>query len=134
MLCSLKFDWQNQFLFSENSFSEELASSVCNFYTAKLLFRRNNRIWLKNLVCKSSNVTSNQVIEEKNFDKRLFCSTKHFMDWKWRTILLASNTLRHKFFPIKICSLQWNGAALTCKEQLWRKFAGEYQVWKSPFF
>ena len=48
--------------------------------------------------------------------------------------LLASNTLRHKFFPMKISSLHWNGAAYTCKEKLWRKVADEYQMSWSPFF
>ena len=28
--------------------------------------------------------------------------------------LLASNTLHHKFFLMKISSLHWNGAAYTC--------------------
>ena len=36
--------------------------------------------------------------------------------------------LHHKFFPMKIGSLHWNGAAETCKEQLWWKVAGEYQI------
>ena len=64
--CCLRFDWQNQFSFSEDSFLGELAS-----------------YWLLTLY-----VTS--------------------------------------FLPMKIGSLHWNGAAYTCKEQLWWKFAGEY--------
>ena len=36
--------------------------------------------------------------------------------------------LHHKFFPMKIGSLHWNGAAETCKGQLWWKVAGEYQI------
>ena len=34
--------------------------SVCNFYTAKLLFRRNNKVWCNGLGCKGSSVTSYQ--------------------------------------------------------------------------
>ena len=34
--------------------------AVCNFWTTKFLFRRNNRIWRKGLVCKASSVPSNQ--------------------------------------------------------------------------
>ena len=40
----------------------EIYKLVCNFQSAKLLFRRNNRIWRKSLFCKSSRVASNQVI------------------------------------------------------------------------
>ena len=36
--------------------------TVCNFQTAKLLFRRNNRIRRKGLVCKLSSVASNQLM------------------------------------------------------------------------
>ena len=38
------------------------------------------------------------------------------------SFLLASNTLRCNFFPAKINSLHWNGAAYTCKEKFRRKF------------
>ena len=48
--------------------------------------------------------------------------------------LLASSTLRHKFFPIKISSLHGNGTMQTGKDKLWQKVAGEYQISKSPFF
>ena len=34
-------------------------SSVCNFETVKLLFRRSNKIWGKGLICKSPSVTFN---------------------------------------------------------------------------
>ena len=34
--------------------------SVCSFYNSKLLFRRNNRIWRKGIVCKVSIVASHQ--------------------------------------------------------------------------
>ena len=51
--------------------------------------RRNNRIWCKGLVGKSSKVAFNQVILQtrlqKNFEKRLFSSTGRFTDWKLRT-------------------------------------------------
>ena len=39
-----------------------------------------------------------------------------------------------KIFPMKITRHQWNGAAQTCKEKLWRKVASEYQISKSLFF
>ena len=42
--------------------SSHSAKAVCNFQTVKLLFQRNNRIWRKSLVCKSSSIASNQVI------------------------------------------------------------------------
>ena len=40
-VCSLRADWQNQFLFSENSFSEELASYwlltlFCTFFSMRI--------------------------------------------------------------------------------------------------
>ena len=68
-LCSSRFDWQNQFLFSE-----KLAS-----------------YWLL-------------------------------------TFYVLS------FFPMKRSIFHWNSAAQTCKEKLWLKVAGEYQISKSPFF
>ena len=34
--------------------------SVCSFYTSKLLFRRNNRIWRKGIACKVSIIASHQ--------------------------------------------------------------------------
>ena len=53
--------------------------SVCNFYTTKLLFRRNNRIWCKGLVFKSSRVASNQVIQRiKWYNKRLLTKAIQF--------------------------------------------------------
>ena len=47
--------------------------------------------------------------------------------FSWTCFLLASNTLHHKFFLMKISSLHWNGTAYTCKEKLWWKVTGEYQ-------
>ena len=45
--------------------------TVCNFklLTAKLLFRRSNRSWLKGLVCKASSVASQQT---RWYNKRMF--------------------------------------------------------------
>ena len=37
---------------------------------------------------------------------------------------LVFNTLRHKFFPMKISSSLWNAAAYTCKEKLWCRSQG----------
>ena len=54
--------------------------------------------------------------------------------FKETCFLLASNALRHKFFPVKISGLHCNGAAQTCNKKLWRKVADEYQISKSPFF
>ena len=43
-------------------------------------------------------------------------------------ILIGFQHLRHKFFPMKISNLHWNGAVSTCNEKLWPKVAGEYQM------
>ena len=77
------------------------------------MFRRNNGIWRKGLLCKSSSVASNQVYNKasditKDFEKRLFSSTGLFMDWKLQTVYIVD---KHDF-------LQWisveNTSILSC--------------------
>ena len=41
---------------------------------------------------------------------------------------MATNIQCNKFFPMKISSLHWNGTLYTCKEKLWQKVVGEYQM------
>ena len=43
-------------------------------------------------------------------------------------VLLASNNQHHKFFPMKLSSLHWNGTAYNYKEKLGRKVTDEYQM------
>ena len=63
MPCRAWRRWNKYFQdFSYSIQSECLTVLVCNFLTVKLLLRRNNRIWCKGLVCKSSSVASNQLI------------------------------------------------------------------------
>ena len=45
-----------------------------------------------------------------------------------RNFLLAPSIQGHMFFSMKTISLHWNGSAGTCKEKLWQKVTGEYQM------
>ena len=55
--------------------------SVCNFSTAKLFFRRNNRIWRKGLFSKTSSVVSNQTRQCKPRILRKCCSVPPDFSW-----------------------------------------------------
>ena len=62
----------------------------------------------------------------------LFLERKVFYE---RTcFLLASKIQCHKFIPVKIRSLHWNGPACTCKEKVWMKETAEYKMSQSSFF
>ena len=54
--------------------------------------------------------------------------------FKRNLLLIGFQYSTSQVFTMKIRNLHWNGAAYTCKEKLWRKVAGEYQMSKSLFF
>ena len=74
--------------------------TVCSFQTAKLLFRRNNRIWCKGLVCKASSVASHQT---RWYNKRIL-RTRDFSwienyNWSTKNVVLFFNK-QLTFWPL----------------------------------
>lgn len=78
------------------------------------------------------------LLNKREYKNRIFQSAvlvSIFMLQIYITFSLFLNIwLRHKFFLMKINSLHWNGVAYTCKEKLWWRVAGEYQILQPPFF
>ena len=69
------------------------------------MFRRNNRVWRKGLVCKSSNIAFNQVIQQARWhNKKIlikgYSATRLFMDWKLQTEV----DFRTNFYALRIAN------------------------------
>ena len=54
------------------------------------------------------------------------------IDFQRNLLLFGFYHSTSQFFLMKIVNPQLNDSAYTCKQKLWRKAAGEYQMLKSP--
>ena len=90
------------------------------------MFRRNNRIWLKYLVCKSSSVASNQVIQQTSWHSKRILRKGYLVprDFSW-----IENYKLKQFWSYQVCNFYQNITNIkTCRSNgflfFTRRFCG----------